>query len=131
MHTYYPVQNSTPSQSKTQHKTRYTEADRKEDVEFNSLSPEKTLWTKHLGQKIVQYLINETSLTWEAFAWQRIPSFLQSNSLQNEEDYTDYISYRGLISIIYKVLEKLEIKKTNNPIKNEMQIWQRILKKWI
>lgn len=54
MHTYYPVQNSTPSRSKSQHKTGYTEADRKEDVGLNSLSPEKTLWTKHLGQKIEQ-----------------------------------------------------------------------------
>lgn len=54
MRTYYPVQNSTPSRSKSQHKTGYTEADRKEDVGLNSLSPEKTLWTKHLGQKIEQ-----------------------------------------------------------------------------
>lgn len=46
---------------RTQNETRYTEADSKEDVGLNSLSPEKTLWTKHLEQKL-RTIVNKWDL---------------------------------------------------------------------
>ena len=55
--------------------------------------------------------------TEEASVRERIMSFRQSSSLQNFTVFTSSTSNRGIILKIYKIFNKLDIQKPNNPIK--------------
>ena len=54
-------------------------------------------------------------------------SFRQATTYRMRKDFTNYTFDRGQIFKIYKELKKLDIKKTNNPVKNWGTNLNRIL----
>ena len=107
-----------------QHKTRYTEPDGREvERRLNSCVQEKDFLYKTPLVQALRSTINKWDITkLKHFCMAKDAVILTKHNLQNGKDFINYTFNKGLVFKIYKELRKLNIKKTNNPIKNGVHI---------